>query len=260
MTDPSSMEGPARWVGYLRVSSDQQADEGHGLDVQRDTLERWASTHGHDLLAVIADEGVSGALEPPAREGWAEVRRMAADNAAGIVVPRMDRLSRDLIGQEVELRNLRDEDVPVESVAEPGIAGDTDDPGRIAFRQVLAVFAEYERRVIVQRMARGKAKKKAAGGWAGGMPPYGWRPADGELEPDPAEQTALTIMRALRADGAGYKKIADAMNRRGVPAKMGGRWWAQTVSDALSHKLNQQDQSPALADWWDADVLVTGME
>ena len=258
--DPVNGDGaPPCWVGYLRVSSDQQADEGHGLDVQRASIEQWADRAGAHLVAVIADEGVSGALEPPAREGWAEVRRMAADNGAGIVVARMDRLSRVLIGQEAELRALQDAGVPFESVAEPGIASDTgnileDDPSRIAFRQVLGVFADYERRVIVQRMARGKARKKAQGGWGGGMPPYGWTPAGGELEPHPAEQTALTIMRAYRAEGMGYGRIADRMNERGVKSKLGKRWHASAVSSALSHPLNQEDRAPVLGDWWADDL------
>ena len=232
------------WVGYLRVSTDVQAD-GWGLDVQRDTIEQWARTEGHDIVAWSRDEGVSGTLEPGARDGWRAARLAAAEHdAAGIVVARADRLSRDYFGQEVTRRDCLNAGLELMSVAEPEQFADTDDPQRLLVRHVMGALAEYERRVLRQRMEAGKARKKAAGGFAGGMPPYGWRPVNKELERDPAEQVVVAEMQRLRGIGMSFRAIADQLNERGVPTKTGRRWHPPTVRDVLAHPLNETVEVP----------------
>ena len=47
-------------VGYIRVSTDRQAEEGLGLEVQEDSLRSWARSNGHRVAKVLRDEGISG--------------------------------------------------------------------------------------------------------------------------------------------------------------------------------------------------------
>ncbi len=47
-------------VGYIRVSSDQQAQEGLSLITQTERLNAWATTKGISLERVVSDEGSSG--------------------------------------------------------------------------------------------------------------------------------------------------------------------------------------------------------
>lgn len=37
-------------IGYLRVSTEEQANSGLGLDAHRDTIQRYADAHGWDVL------------------------------------------------------------------------------------------------------------------------------------------------------------------------------------------------------------------
>jgi hypothetical protein len=48
-----------RVVEYVRVSTDRQAEDGRRLEVQRSAVRGWARQHGHHLVGVVADEGVS---------------------------------------------------------------------------------------------------------------------------------------------------------------------------------------------------------
>jgi DNA invertase Pin-like site-specific DNA recombinase len=89
-----------RVVGYLRVSTDKQAEEGLGLDVQEQAIRTWAKSTGHRVVAWFRDEGVSGSNGLDARDGLAEALDALRTRAAGgLVVYRLDRLARDLVLQ-----------------------------------------------------------------------------------------------------------------------------------------------------------------
>src|SRR3989442_2921018 len=90
-------------VGYVRVSSDGQID-GLGLDVQRQAISRWAKQHGHRLVTVISDEGVSGTVDASERPGLAEALSwLVRGDAEGLVIHKLDRLARRLTAQEATL-------------------------------------------------------------------------------------------------------------------------------------------------------------
>ena len=60
-----------RILGYVRVSTDRQADEGLGLEVQEEAIRSWCSTRNFELLLIHRDEGLSGSLDPGDRPGLA---------------------------------------------------------------------------------------------------------------------------------------------------------------------------------------------
>src|SRR5689334_3897460 len=92
-----------RLVGYVRVSSDSQID-GLGLDVQREAINRWSLHYGHELVTVLADEGVSGTVEATDRPGLSEALSVLVEGRAeGLVVHKLDRLARRLTAQEAAL-------------------------------------------------------------------------------------------------------------------------------------------------------------
>jgi DNA invertase Pin-like site-specific DNA recombinase len=91
----------ARWIGYLRVSTDEQL-KGEGIDIQRDNILRDAAEAGATVVAWFADEAVSGSNGLEKRPGIAEAALgyLDANPGAVIAVYRLDRLARDLIVQE----------------------------------------------------------------------------------------------------------------------------------------------------------------
>src|SRR4051795_4488237 len=97
-----------RVVGYLRVSTDKQAERGLGLDVQHRAVERWAKTRMHTLVDILRDEGVSGSNGLDTREGLADALAMLRSGEVdGVIVYRLDRLARDLIVQEQVLAEVK---------------------------------------------------------------------------------------------------------------------------------------------------------
>jgi DNA invertase Pin-like site-specific DNA recombinase len=165
-------------LGYVRVSTTEQASDGHGLQAQEHAIREYTRERGLRLVAVYRDGGASGTLadRPALGEALAAVE---GGNAETLIVARLDRLARDLVLQETVIGRLQAKGRQVVSVAEPDVGGD--DPTRTLVRQVLGAIGQYERALIRARMMTGKAVKAANGGYVGGRPGYGQRAVDGEL-------------------------------------------------------------------------------
>ena len=94
-SQPQHRESAMRLVGYVRVSTEEQATEGVSLDAQRERLKAYALAHGAELLAIESDEGVSRKVSPEKRPGLTTaLTRVRAGEADGLLVLKLDRLSR----------------------------------------------------------------------------------------------------------------------------------------------------------------------
>ena len=224
-------------AGYLRVSTNGQAEDGLGLDIQAESIRSWAKSEGHRLVASYDDAGVSGAKELDDRPGLAEaLGAIKSGTAKGIVVYRLDRLARDLVLQEqllAEVRRLGGQ-VFTTSAGEAGyLDDDPTDPSRKLIRQILGAVAEYERSLIALRLQTGRRHKASRGGYAYGAPGYGQRAVDGELVVDKDEQKVVTEMRKLRRKGLSYRQIAAQLDAAGWKPKRGESWHPHTVNRIL---------------------------
>jgi DNA invertase Pin-like site-specific DNA recombinase len=232
-----------RVVAYLRVSTDRQAEHGFGLDVQERAVKTWVRQHGHRLVGIHRDEGVSGSNGLDTRLGLADaLAAVRAGKADGVVVPRLDRLARDLVLQETligEVRRLGGQVFSCSDAEAEFLVDDPADPSRQLIRQILGAVNEYERSMITLRMRGGRERKRAAGGYAGfGSPPYGWEAVDKALVPVEAEQRAIGRIRELRSAGLSLRNIGGVLTTEGHSPKRGGHWHPQT----LARVLDQQGQ------------------
>ena len=225
-----------RIVGYLRVSTQRQADEGPSLEVQEQTIRAWAVAEGHKLLACYRDGGDSGANGIDARVGLhAALTALAAGRAEGLVVSRLDRLAGDLSVQEGILAWVWKHGGRVLACDAGEVRQqDPHDPMRTAMRQMLGVFAQLERGMTAARMRAGRRRKAARGGFAYGAPPYGKRAVAGELVDDPAEQQVIARIRELHAGGVSLRQIARTLDAEGVRARRGKRWQDRTVAKIVA--------------------------
>lgn len=229
-----------RIAAYIRVSTDRQAEDGWGLEVQRSCIQKWAAENGHSIIRWCSDEGVSGTVDALDREGLGCVLAAIEGGLAdGLVVARLDRLARRLHVQEAALAHVWRSGGKVFSVdGGEVLCDDPEDPMRTAMRQMIGVFGELERSMIAKRMREGRRAKAQAGGFAYGAPPFGFRAEGRELVPDPAEQRVLEEIQSLRAGGSSFQAIADQLNADGIPTKRGtstaaSRWHRASVRRAL---------------------------
>lgn len=219
-------------VGYVRVSTDKQAEEGLGLEVQETAIRKWAKAAGHRVIAVCSDAGISGSNGLEGRVGLASALEMLTSGSAkGLVVYRLDRLARDLVLQEQLLMEIRRKDAEVFSTAggeQDYLKDDPDDPSRRLIRQILGAVNEYERGMIRLRLRRGRERKAERGEYAGGRPSFGYAAIAGELVAAPEEQQVIDEARKLRASGASIRAIGTELTRRGYTTRTGKVQWHPT--------------------------------
>lgn len=227
-------------AAYLRVSTDQQANNGGGLEVQRAALGLWCEQQGHEIALWSRDEGISGSNGLESRIGLYEaLRAVESGDVGGVAVYRLDRLARDLVLQETLLARIWSHDAsafstdPTEN--ETLQSGDND-PTRNLTRQILGAIAEYERALIVMRLRSGKLAKQVRGGYVGGKVPYGYRLEDDSLIEVTDEQEAITLMATMHADGASLRSIIADLDRRNIPPKSGKAWYPTTVRAIVSRQ------------------------
>jgi DNA invertase Pin-like site-specific DNA recombinase len=223
-------------VGYLRVSTLKQSEK-FGPEVQRESIMRWAKANGHRIVDWQQDE-ISGTSELASRAGWIVAEQQVKTKSAdGIVVARMDRLARDVLVQELLLRNLTRWGGIVASARESEnelLSGESKDPSRKLIRTILGAISEYDREMVTDRLEAARRVKAGKGGYAHGALPYGYRSVKGELKPDEQEQAALSRMKELATQGKSTRAIADALTAEGHPTKRGGTWSSPIVSRILS--------------------------
>ncbi len=192
-----------RIVAYLRTSTARQ-QEAFGPEVQRAAIRRWAKANDHRVVSWQTDT-ISGISELASRAGWVAAESLVKERkAGGIVVARLDRLARDVLVQELLLRNTHRLGGVVLSARESEnelLSGESRDPSRKLIRTILGAISEYDREMIADRLESARKAKAAAGGYAHGSPRYGWRSEGGELVEVPAEQKALARMIELHEAG-----------------------------------------------------------
>ena len=225
-------------VGYVRVSTATQVEDGLGLDVQKAALRAWCKANGHRLTSILSDEGVSGAKELEDRPGLADALDMIRNGKAqGIVVPRLDRLARDLIVQETilaEVRRIGGEVFSTSPAEASYLTDDPDDPSRKMIRQVRGAVSEYERSMVVLRLRNGRRRKAQTGGYASGAPAFGYEAKDGDLVELEEEQVTVKRIAELRASGASFRAICSTLESEGHRSKRGGtRWQPMAVKRVL---------------------------
>ena len=236
---------------YRRVSSTGQAADGYGLDVQAEHNRAWARSSGHKIAGQFSDDGISGAkgadvvdgINLEARPGLkAALDMIAAGDADGLLVPRMDRLGRALHVQEAVLAWVWRRGGHV-FAADQGeiLQDDPGDPLRTTIRKMIALFNELDRAMTVKRMADGRKIKAAAGKHATGAYAFGWhgegRGRDRDAAPFEDEQAAVELITSLRRQGASYRQIVGALEDAGIPPRRAAHWSSMTVRNIAVREL-----------------------
>ncbi len=204
-----------RVVGYVRVSTQEQATEGVSLAAQEAKLRAYADLYDVDLVAVIVDAGQSAkTLNRPGLT--AALAALASGEAQGILIAKLDRLTRSVrdLGQLLEA--YFESRFALLSVADQI---DTRSAGGRLVLNILASVSQWEREAIGERTRTALQHKKACGV---------------QLGQKPLQGGAVDRARQLAHEGRPLRAIAETLTAEGHSTKRGGRWQAETVRKILA--------------------------
>jgi DNA invertase Pin-like site-specific DNA recombinase len=203
-------------IAYVRVSTDEQATSGAGLEAQRAAILAEATRRGWTVVEVIEDAGYSGkSLKRPGIVKALDA--LKHKRAETLVVAKLDRLSRSMLDFSGLMERAMKEHWALVAL---DVGVDTTTPQGEMHAGVLAVFSQFERRLIGQRTKEAMAVKRSEGVRLG-------RPTT--LTPD-----VVSRIRTERERGATLTAIAEGLNADAVPTAHGGvKWHPSTIAKVL---------------------------
>lgn len=207
--------GQTRAIGYLRVSTLDQAESGAGLDAQRLAIEQDCQRRGWDLVTIY-EETASGAAMTNRPQLRAALAELAAGNASVLMSSKLDRLSRSAVDFGNLLAQALKQGWQV-VVLDLGV--DTSTPVGEMVAGILAQVAQFERRRIGERTSDALQAIKRTGKKLG--------------RPRTVKPEAEAFVVGRRAQGASMRMIADELTERGN-APGGGRWQVSEIQRILT--------------------------
>jgi len=199
---------------YTRVSTDRQADEGETLGAQQRRVDGYAMMNGMTVDRHFVERGVSGSVPVSERpEGATLLAVVKAGDT--VITPKLDRMFRSARDALNVLHELRELGVSLHMI---DLGGDVTGNGiaKMVFT-ILSAVAEAERDRIRERITDVKKDQKARNRYLGGKVPFGYRVGDsGALVEHETEQKAVSLIRAMKAEGKSLRKIAEAVQGTGV--------------------------------------------
>lgn len=211
-------------IGYVRVSTEQQASEGVSLEAQRAKIEHWCKANDYELVNVYVDAGISG-KSMDKRPGLLDALKSLKKGMA-LVSYSLSRLARSTkdalaIGEAVAKKKA-------DMVSLTEQIDTTTAAGKMMF-QMLSVLAEFERNLVAERTTNALQHKKRTGQKYTNQTPYGFEAIEGRLVQVQQEAEIVAEIQAARSSGSTLQSIADNLNGRGIPTKTGKTWAPATI-------------------------------
>ena len=214
---------PLRVIGYCRVSTKDQGENGHGLGAQREVLQQFCEQRGHELLTVTTDV-VSGTAPDRMYGRQVAIAAIELGVADALLVRALDRATRDQLDhaqlfKQAERNAWRLMDCE---------GADSGEPHQRLVADVRNAVAAEERRKISVRTKEGLAKARKYGTKSG-------KPIGRPIEISPV--LTKRIVRMRMRDKLNANAIARELTEQQVPTPRGGmKWYATTVLDVFARE------------------------
>lgn len=218
-------------VIYARFSPRPNAAECDSIAKQLERCRLWCAAKGWKIVAEHDDPDASGGSTKN-RPGLELAINAAIQHRACLVFYSVDRLSRSIGDLDRIAQRITAKGAALASITEPF---DTSSPFGEAMMNMLGVFAQLQRRMIVDRTRRAMRQYQSQGRRMGSICPTGWENncVPGHMQPNEDERRGIARARELRATGLGFRRIANVLTAEGYRYR-GGQWNYQTIRRNLA--------------------------
>jgi DNA invertase Pin-like site-specific DNA recombinase len=213
------MSMTTRWIGYVRCSTREQKMSGLGLGDQENSIRLAIAATGDELVEVISDTGTAKNVHRPGLQR--AFAMLAAGEADGIVVAKLDRISRSVVDFAKLLEWFRSIGASGAAFRSLDLGIDTSTAAGEMVAGMMMCLAQWEARVIGERTTAALGELKRQGGAVSGPR---------------ADADVRKLIKSMRdRDGMTLQAIADQLNEDGIPTARGGkRWERATVRSVLN--------------------------
>ena len=210
------MDSPVRsnMIGYVRVSTATQEASGAGLEAQRAAVIAACELRGWHLDGIEEDALSGRTLRRPGLQR--AIASCRSGEVAGIVVSKLDRLSRSLIDFASLLEQAQRESWNVVAL---DLGVDLSTPHGEFLAGVMASVAQWERMIIGERTREALEARRAQGVVLG--------------RPSSISRALEVEIQGLRGAGMTLQGICDVLNSKGVPTSRGGAFWRPSALRAV---------------------------
>ena len=216
-------------AAYCRVSTLEQKKKGYGIDIQIRDATLYAEHHGLLVERFYKDEGESGVKED--RRALKQLLRNCKAGRVGVIIlPSLDRLSREVRIAENLFHEFKQLGVRILIADMPGYNGDRKD---VLIRQILEAIAEDNRKDIIERLLKGRQERVRKGFFPGGNIPYGYVRNSKSIAIHSGEAEIVRTIYDLASIGQVGQEIADELNRRNHIRRNGKHWTQRQVCRIL---------------------------
>ena len=223
-------------LGYVRVSSVNQAQSGISLEDQELRLLADAASRGVEI-EIVHDDGRSGS-SISGRPGMKNVLGMIErGEVASLSVVKFDRAFRSVNDMATSVATMQKHGCEFVSLSER--IDSSSALGKMMLN-MLGAFAQFERDLGSERTADGLARKRSNGCVYSKVTPYGYRRVGVLLKANPDSQVVLARIIAMSAEKVGPTAIARMLNSEGVVSPGGSIWYASSVASVLATSAKAQ--------------------
>ena len=226
-------------VGYIRVSTEEQAEKGVSLGCQKAKIRAYCQLKDMELVAVIEDAGISA--KNLNRPGAQTVIEMARENRIdAVIVYKLDRMFRSTEDALKITRRFDTWGISFHSILE---TLDTKSAMGKFFFTLTAALAEMERGITAERVKSALSHKRARMEKTGGDVPFGYSLSEkGALSPFASEQRAISLMFELKNKGYSFRAIGRELEIQEYRTKRGNvTWHPQTISSILKSETQRAE-------------------
>ncbi len=206
--------------GYIRVSTDEQANEGFSLDNQKNAIKEYCRIKNYTLKRLFIEDGKSARTTD--RPAFQELIKECEENPPDIItILRVDRFARDVADFANTYKFLKDKEIKLISIQEGDLTGSSS-----LVANIFASVAQWESEVNSQR-TKDALMQKFRDGWYPGPAPHGYMSVGGKGErkthrPDPKTAPIIKQLFQLYSTG-GYSilQLEEWMASKNILSKNG---------------------------------------
>lgn len=226
--------------GYIRVSTETQADKGYGLETQRDAIIKHCKDNNLELVQIFADEGISGKIgdndDINNRPALSDLLN-TLNGTNTIVVMNTSRLWRDMEAQVLIVRKIKKLGGDIKSIESPTYSLYSKNAQDFLVNSMMELLDQYDRMLINSRLKKGLQTKSKQGEKPCGQANYGYQWDNKKLIINPEESIVVKRMFSLIKDGLSYQKITDILNSEGILTTRGNKWSKKTIHQIIHNKI-----------------------